>query len=422
MRVSLLGTFTRVKKPHRAALQQLEVGVGVIRPSYSENKGLMINKNTPLTRRLSVALASIPLYQNAQADAPPAFTEVGIRYSNYSEDALPDSKVIFGSRNRYDIDVTQLWFETPIGGSWSVAMDIQNDSMSGASPWFVGTNVDGQPGVIMSGASIYDNRVEVGVTTRYFWADGNAGFNISNSREDDYEARSMSFDLAWNSDNNSRTWTASLSSSNDTVEPVKENIPVFIDREELETQSAYFGVSQVLSSTAIARIGLGYTVSDGYLSDPYKLNDSRPDTHDRFTLDGGYRRYFVEQHGALQLNYRYYSDDWGTDSHTGEIAWYQEIKQHSLKPYIRYYRQSRADFFQTTADLSLPFFADDYRLSEYGATTIGIQGFFQLGEWRFEAQLERYETNPSGGIGTNKSAPAVVDFWRGTIGATWRFD
>lgn len=249
MRVSLLGTFTRVKKPHRAALQQLEVGVGVIRPSYSENKGLMINKNTPLTRRLSVAVASIPLYQNAQADAPPAFTEVGIRYSNYSEDALPDSKVIFGSRNRYDIDVTQLWFETPIGGSWSVAMDIQNDSMSGASPWFVGTNVDGQPGVIMSGASIYDNRVEVGVTTRYFWADGNAGFNISNSREDDYEARSMSFDLAWNSDNNSRTWTASLSSSNDTVEPVKENIPVFIDREELETQSAYFGVSQVLSST-----------------------------------------------------------------------------------------------------------------------------------------------------------------------------
>ena len=43
----------------------------------------------------------------------------------------------------------------------------------------------------MSGASIQDNRVEVGVATRYFWADGNAGLNVSRSDEDDYEALSV---------------------------------------------------------------------------------------------------------------------------------------------------------------------------------------------------------------------------------------
>ena len=422
-RASLQVMSTPAKKPHREAPKPQGADVVAIKQSSPMNtSGPLLTSNSPLTRRLGVALASLPIYQNALADAPPAFSEIGIRYSHYDEDALPESKLIFGSRNRYDIDVTQLWFETPVGGSWSVAMDIQNDSMSGASPWFVGTNIDGQPGVIMSGASIHDNRVEVGVTTRYFWADGNAGFNVSQSKEDDYEARSLSFDVAWNSNDDSRTWSASVSSSNDTVQPVKESIPVFIEREDLDTQSTYFGVSQILSSTAIARIGLGYTISKGYLSDPYKLNDTRPDRHERVTLSGGYRRYFIEQRGALHIDYRYYDDDWGTDSHTVEVAWHQDIKQHSLKPYIRYYRQDRADFFQNIADLSQPFFADDYRLSAYDATTMGLHGFYQLGDWRFEAQVERYTTNATGSISSINTAPALVDFWRGTIGISWRFD
>ena len=64
-------------------------------------------------------------------------------------------------------------------------------------------------------------------------------------------------------------------------------IPVFITEEDLDTQSGYFGVSQILSRTAIARIGLSYTLSEGYLSDPYKFRDQRPDTHERLSLSAG---------------------------------------------------------------------------------------------------------------------------------------
>ena len=59
------------------------------------------------------------------ADAPPAFTEVGLRYTRYSEDSLDDNKLLFGSRDRYDIDVTQLWIEAPLGANWSVALDVK---------------------------------------------------------------------------------------------------------------------------------------------------------------------------------------------------------------------------------------------------------------------------------------------------------
>ena len=81
---------------------------------------------SPLMRRLGQSLAALPAYQSTAvlADAPPTFTEVGLRYSRYSEDSLERDKLIFGSVDRYDIDITQLWIETPVGASWSVALDV----------------------------------------------------------------------------------------------------------------------------------------------------------------------------------------------------------------------------------------------------------------------------------------------------------
>ena len=388
------------------------------------SSGIALAPPSPLIRRLSQSLAVLPAYQATMvmADAPPAFTEVGLRYTRYSEDSLDDNKLLFGSRDRYDIDVTQLWIEAPLGANWSVALDVQNDYQTGASPWFVGAQVDGQPGVIMSGASIQDNRVEVGVTTRYFWADGNAGFAISHSNEDDYEALSVAFDASWNTADDARTWSASFSSSADTVNPTQGSIPVFIDEEELDTQSTYFGVSQVLSRTAVARIGINYTYSEGYLTDPYKLRDQRPDSHERLAFSAGYRKFLIDADASLQIDYRYYADSWGTDSHTLELGWAQNLPQSLLTPYLRYYSQREADFFSVIADFEQPYFADDYRLSSYGAVTVGARWAVTLGDWLLELEAERYMSDASWGLYAGDEAPALVDFWRGTVAIVWRFD
>ena len=380
---------------------------------------------SPLMKRLGAPLLALPAYQTgtALADAPPAFTEVGLRYTHYSEDSIDQDAVIFGATDRYDIDVTQLWIEAPLGASWSVALDVQNDYQTGASPWFVGAQQNGEPGVIMSGASIQDNRVEVGVTTRYFWADGNAGFAVSHSDEDDYEATALAFDASWNTADDARTWTTSFSSSRDTLNPTQGVIPVFVTEEDLDTQSGYFGVSQILSRTAIARIGLSYTVSEGYLSDPYKFRDQRPDTHERLSLSAGYRRFLIDADASLQVDYRYYADSWGTDSHTVELAWAQNLPRSLLTPYVRYYTQREADFFSVIADTETPHYADDYRLSSYGAVTLGARWAVALGEsWTLELEAERYMTDSDWGVFDGEAAPALVDFWRGTIGITWRFD
>ena len=380
---------------------------------------------SPLMKRLGAPLLALPAYQTgtALADAPPAFTEVGLRYTHYSEDSIDQDVVIFGATDRYDIDVTQLWIEAPVGASWSVALDLQNDYQTGASPWFVGAQQDGAPGVIMSGASIQDNRVEVGVTTRYFWADGNAGFAVSHSDEDDYEATALAFDASWNTADDARTWSTSFSSSRDTLNPTQGVIPVFITEEDLDTQSGYFGVSQILSRTAIARIGLSYTLSEGYLSDPYKFRDQRPDSHERLSLSAGYRRFLIGSDASLQIDYRYYADSWGTDSHTVEVAWAQNLPGSLLTPYLRYYTQREADFFGVIANTDAQYYADDYRLSSYGAVTLGARWAVALGEsWTLELEAERYMTDADWGVFDGAAAPALVDFWRGTVGITWRFD
>ena len=380
---------------------------------------------SPLMKRLGAPLLALPAYQTgtALADAPPAFTEVGLRYTHYSEDSIDQDLVIFGATDRYAIDITQLWIEAPVGASWSIALDVQNDYQTGASPWFVGAQQGGAPGVIMSGASIQDNRLEVGVTTRYFWADGNAGFAVSHSDEDDYEATALAFDASWNTADDARTWSTSFSSSRDTLNPTQGVIPVFISEEDLDTQSGYFGVSQILSRTAIARIGLSYTMTEGYLSDPYKLRDQRPDTHERLSLSAGYRRFLPNADASLQVDYRYYADSWGTDSHTVELAWAQNLPRSLLTPYVRYYSQREADFFSVFADTELQYYADDYRLSSYGAVTLGARWAVAVGEsWTLELEAERYMTDADWGVFDGDAAPAVVDFWRGTVGITWRFD
>ena len=74
------------------------------------------------------------------------------------------------------------------------------------------------------------------------------------------------------------------------------------------------------------------------------------------------------------------------------------------------------------ADLSESHFADDYRLSSYGAVTLGARWAINLGDWTIELEGERYWSDADWGLYDGDSAPALVDFWRGTVAIIWRFD
>jgi hypothetical protein len=187
-------------------------------------------------------------------------------------------------------------------------------------------------------------------------------------------------------------------------------------------RSAYLGVSQIISKRAIVQFGLSYTVLDGFLTDPYKLNDRRPDEHEQWAASIAYRQFLTGPGAALHLDYRLFNDDWGIDSHTLEASWHQRIHPRlRLVPFARYYSQSAADFFANSTDFSARYFSDDYRLSSFGAFTLGARLVTTVRDWEFSVVGERYRSDGSWSLYSGEESPALVDFWRFSLGVSYRF-
>ena len=94
-----------------------------------------------------------------------------------------------------------------------------------------------------------------------------------------------------------------------------------------------------------------------------------------------------------------------------------------MTPYLRYYSQRQADFYQVIAATDAPHYADDYRLSSHGAVTAGARWSMSLSEqWIVQLEAERYVSKNSWGLYDGEEAPALVNFWRTSINVNWRFD
>lgn len=376
----------------------------------------------PALLALTSSALLLPAYQGVRADAPPEFTEIGLRYSKYQEDDTQGSKTFGGSSQRYDIDAAQFHLLAPVADNWAVAVDLQWEDMSGASPWFVGESLNGSPKVIMSGASIEDTRTEVSVTTRYYYDRGNAGFNYVRSKEDDYDSDAIALDGSFNSADGMTTYSGAISASSDDIEPTQGSVPTNTIKADKDIRSAWVGVSRIVSKNAIVRFGLSYTYRDGFLTDPYKAHDQRPDERKEWVVSTGYRQYFFWPNGALHADYRYFDDDWGIASHTLDLSWHQNLGNDTqLIPFLRYYSQDEADFFANIADLDQRYYSDDYRLSAFGAISGGLRLRHTIGNWAITAVGERYETDESWGVFSAEESPALVDYWRYSFGLDYIF-
>ena len=380
------------------------------------------HRNPTLMALTSSALL-LPAYQGALADAQPEFTEIGMRYSKYDEDDILGKKSFTaGGSERYEIDVAQFHLLAPVADDWSVALDVAWEDMSGASPWFVGESTPGDPKVIMSSASIEDTRTEVSVTTRYYFDRGNGGLNVTYSDEDDYESKALGLDGSFNSADGMTTYSAAISGSDDDIDPTQGTHPTNTLSASKDIYSAWVGVTRIISKQALVRFGLSYTYRDGFLTDPYKANDRRPDERKEWTLGAGYRHFFADQNAALHVDYRYFDDDWDVQSQTVDVAWVQNFGPNvQFAPFIRYYSQHEAEFFSVIANENDRYFADDYRLSAFGAFSYGLRASRDIGNWEINADVERYQTDESWGVYSGEESPGLVDFWRYGVGLNYTF-
>ena len=88
----------------------------------------------PASRSLIALSTSALALPGIAADAPPLTPSLFYKISNYQEDDLSREQVPFGELERYDIDVHQFQFVSPLGRDYALFIDANHENMSGASP------------------------------------------------------------------------------------------------------------------------------------------------------------------------------------------------------------------------------------------------------------------------------------------------
>ena len=378
-------------------------------------------KRSPLLALSSAAL-TLPAFSATQ----PVQSEIAIKSATYREGDVPQHRILSGSDERYDIDIHQFRLITPVGENWSFGLNTTKETMSGASPWgtFMGTG--GEPNLIMSGATIHESRTEVSVAVTHYKEESSIAVTLTGSEEDDYEARAVGLSGEWDFNNKLSTLSIGFSYSTDDIEPSQALIFGRVQKEDKQSRSLALGWSQVLNKSSVLHTGLSITSHDGYLTDPYKLRDVRPDERLEWAVSLRYRKFFDNRNAALHLDYRFYDDDFGINSHTLQTAWYQNITPNfKLVPNIRYYSQSSADFYLEIDDYSLPLTTDqssDYRLSSYGAYTFGLKAIFDRTNWAATISFDRYISSDKYGHTSDAfEHPALLNFNLASIGFDFRF-
>lgn len=376
--------------------------------------------NRPRSALTVLNAAALSLPAIAQATAPPTEIEIGVATSGYREDDISSADVLVGSDHRYDIDINQFFLVAPVGDDWSVEANATRETMSGASPWGTVRAPDGAPKLIMTGATIEETRDEValGATRYYGW--GLLSAMVIHSTEDDYKSNGVVLGTQYEFDNAQSVLGFGVSYAKDLIEPSDAELFLRPRKERKESGSLAITLSRIVNEQTILLGGVSATRHSGYLADPYKLRDVRPDERLDWVLSAGLRYFVDAANAAWHLDYRYYDDDWGVIAHTLDAAWYQNIgASFQVAPYLRYYTQHHADFFRFVDDFSLPLDVDqssDQQLSSFGAFSGGIKLRYEATRWSLAIDVERYVSRENYGFDDAEfDHPAALDYNRVTL-------
>jgi len=394
------------------------------------------NGISPALAALTTAAMALPgISPTVKAAVAANEPKLSLQYTRYDEDSIPsgDAAPEAGERDRYEIDVLQVQFLYPLNDKLQITTGFVYDDMSGSSPWFIRPDANGDPLVVMSGATIDDTRYDYTVGAQYFGEKYTVSPNIGYSTEKDYTSVYGGVQVEYEFPNKSTSISGGVSVSFDEIDPTQEAGVVRVNNEDKENYSLFGTINQVINKHTIIQSTLGVSIFDGYLSDPYKqvflptgnLPDSRPDDRIQYTWSTRLRRYSELLSAALHVDYRFYYDDWNVRSHTLDLGLNKVTESGwAFDSSIRYYSQTQADFYepfytQVRADGE---YSSDYRLSPYGSIAFRLGLSETIGDWTIKLGAERYLSDKSYSIqSVDVENPALLDYTQFTFGMDYSF-
>ena len=264
------------------------------------------------------------------------------------------------------------------------------ETVSVAGSFYVDNVSSASIDVITSGASEYsERREEYSVSGDYLYGKSILSAGYTNSDESDYTADTYFVGVSQDFFGDLTNISFGYVRGDDEVR--QNGNPEF--REEIERHSYRLGISQILAPELLMAFNFETITDEGYLNNPYRVyryltnpldpgqgfqqaTEVYPDTR---TSDAAGIKflYHLPWRASVGTGYRYFTDDWGIDAHTGQIGYTHAFGSNWLVDVkYRYYEQSGADFY---SDLFLfpsqdekDFRARDKELSDMSSQTISL--------------------------------------------------
>jgi len=321
----------------------------------------------------ALGLASIaPL-----AATPPDATQVSFKYLDYLDYSIEG--------RRMHVREPLLYVHAPLGDNYSLEASAIIDTMSGASPEFHNSLTGA------SGKGVRDERHAFDLKLHRYFHRTAVAVGVATSNEFDYTSQTLNAEVQQATEDQNTLLTLGWSRTLDDIGSAWDDY-----LQEHRRSSEYLaGVTQVISPVAILQSNISYKASTGFHDDPYKAADKRPDGRHQFIWLTRYNQHFPTPDMTLNLEYRYFQDNWDIRAHTLGAALTMPITQGwRLKPSLRYYSQSAAYFYSDTFPPKRfgRLYSADYRLGSFGAVTAGLKLSHDLDrDTVVDVALERYE-------------------------------
>ena len=286
---------------------------------------------------------------------------------------------------------------------WMLGLKMRIDAITAASITS-GSNADHVD--IVTGASssseFYDDiRYAPTLMATYDDGENTLTFGGYYSSEVDYEGKAVFVNFVKQLNEQNTALGIGFSQSFDKWKPVFDRALPKDNRDETKLD---LSINQLITPTFSVQGVYSFMYSQGFLSSPYHyvLQDNiakfenYPDTRTghAFALKGVY---LINKDNAMNLSYRYYTDDWDIKSHTINVEELHDFsKKFTSGIRLRYYTQTASNFVKDigTYTLSDNYFAVDYRMSSFNSFDIGVPFIYHLNAGdKITASVDYYQTS-----------------------------
>lgn len=271
-----------------------------------------------------------------------------------------------------------------------------SESVAVSAFYYVDTISSASVDVLSTASPYSEERKEGQLGIEYLHDKTILSLTVGQSDEDDYLAKTVSFNVSHDTFGDLTNINLGLSYGDDDV--MRNGDDNFL--EETKHYRIRAGISQILTKNLTASLNIEGVADEGFLNNPYRtvryIDNSLPagvayqaevypNTRNSFAVKFS-ASYYLPYRAALFTHYRYFSDSWDINSQDIEIGYRHPFSDFlELEFKLRSYQQSQANFY---SDLfahrdAQNFLARDKELSDFDDVTIGLGVTYKIPEQYF---------------------------------------